>query len=408
MNTRQNLSSLQRPQHGGALILMVLILILGVAAVMMSSISTLNSRPAVVLDPVTKQGLVAAKEGLITWASMRGIANDEGVPPGLLPYPDRRTGGNYDGNADCPSTAQPTPINPILRFGKLPILGENGPCRSFDGNVPQSNLQLLDARDSSQEVIWYAVSTNLLDDRSNSLSTLSSQLLAPTIGNWLTVCDQKGNVLSNQVAFVVIAPGPVLPGQSRVAAAPTAPNFLDAFPLPSSGTAPCNSATENNFDGNDVFIANNGSSTQFNDQLLYVTKQEFFGRVTEAVAKKIANHLRKYAQSPAASPRNVFPFVAAPNISPSSTGNCDSGIGPLGRLPTNTCDATLGIVFMDDPLESNGWYGSVNYSLADISRQTAQIQFQHCANITYIYKRDPLGNFTFEAVPTNSSLPRSC
>lgn len=382
MNSRQNLNNLQRAQHGGALILMVLILILGVAAVMMSSISALNSRPAVVLDPVTKQGLIAAKEGLLTWAAMRGITAKTDVPPGLLPYPDRRTGGSYDGNSDCPNSAQLNPINPVLRLGKLPVLGETVPCRSRDGAMPESLLKILDARDSSQEVIWYAVSTNLLDDYVNSMQTISSKILAGTTSNWLTVCDQKGNLLSSQVAFVVMAPGPVLPGQSRVAAAPMAPNFLDAYSLPSSGTAPCNNAAESNSDSNDIFIANLGDSTQFNDQLLYVTKQELFTRVTMALAKNISKQLNDYY----AANGNKFPDPAA-NAIPND-GSCvtSTPINTWGFFPVQCSTlSTTTPPFMIDSSDPFGWYSAINYKVTDVAHQKVKMRFDQCA-IEYTYE----------------------
>lgn len=399
MNTHQNLSGLQRPQHGGALILMVLILVLGVAAVMMSSISVLNNRPAVVLDPVTKQGLIAAKEGLITWAAMRGISGGAmGVgteaPPGMLPYPDRHLDGNYDGTSDC--------VDGVLlasnayRLGKLPVFGEPNPipnqlCRSGSGG-PDTGLQILDARDLVRETIWFEASRNLLDDftGTGAYDTLSSKVLATppgTPGNWLTVCDQKGNLLSNEVAFVVIAPGSVLPGQSRAGAA-AASNFLDAFPLPAAGTSPCNNPAESNSDTNLVFITNNGLSPQFNDQLLYVTRQEFFTRVTTALAKNIANQLATYYVN---SGLNKFPFPAA--LGP-NTGDCVATTPPgqWGSLPVSCASFPNTPPFMADSLDSDGWYGAIRYKV-DASRQKATINFELCA-IDYTYERVGL-NYVF-------------
>lgn len=401
MNTHQNLSGLQRPQHGGALILMVLILVLGVAAVMMSSISVLNNRPAVVLDPVTKQGLIAAKEGLITWAAMRGISGGSvgtEAPPGMLPYPDRNAASesppNYDGQSDCPSINSTYP-NFSWQLGKLPIRGESVPCRGLGMSGEDAGRSILDSRDSGGETIWYAASSNLLDhlDPLELPPTIRSSLLSTTT-NWLTVCDQGGKVLSDQVAFVVIAPGGILPGQVRplpgaITPAPAPSNYLDAYALPTSGPTPCNSATERNSDYDNIFIANSGVTPQFNDQLLYVTKQEFFTRVTTALAKNIANQLRTYALN---SGFNAFPYPAALAIP--NSGDCVNTTPPdtSGRLPVLCSNFPAPPPFMADTTDSGGWYGAITYSV-DATRQKATIHFDQCA-IDYIYQRVGL-NYVF-------------
>lgn len=397
MNPRQNINALHRPQHGGALILMMLILILGVAAVMMSSIGTLNSRPAVVLDPVTKQGLMAAKEGLITWAAMRGISGGPPfgtggteVPPGLLPYPDRNGPAeappNYDGQSDCPPISSTYP-NFTWQLGKLPIKGESSPCRGLGMSIADTGRSILDSRDSAGETIWYAASSNLLDhlDPLELPPTINSSLLGTTT-NWLTVCDQSGNILSDQVAFVVIAPGSALPGQIRPAAgaitpAPAPSNYLDAYALPATGQSPCNSATEKNSDYNNVFIANSGVSTQFNDQLLYVTKREFFTRVTMAVAKNISKQLQGYYSTHG----NKFPNPAAaiPN-----DGSCvdTTPINTWGRLPVQCSPLdTTTPPFMIDTTDTDGWYGAITYKVNDVAHQKVTIHFDQCA-IDYIYE----------------------
>lgn len=382
MTKPQGIHYLKTGQQGSVLIIMVLILIVGVAAVMLSGISGIVRRPAVEMDTVTRQSLVVAKEGLITWAAMRGISNNENVPPGLLPYPDRSATSesprNYDGISDCPPPNISIASN-LWRLGKLPVLGENGPCRSSDGTVPDTALKILDSRDSAGETIWYAVSRNLLDDRSTGSALPAIRPSFRTLpANWLTVCDQNGNLLSDRVAFVVIAPGAPLAGQTRPTPpapvpAPAASNYLDRFSLPAAGNPACRSTTESNYDANNIFIANNGNSAAFNDQLMYVTADEFFSRVTVAVAKEIANQLREYYEDPA---HLEFPDAAALTVNSLSTGNCDSGQGP-GRLPIE-CTGWPGIALMADATDPDTWYGQTIYTVLN-GNQEVQLQFEGCA-----------------------------
>lgn len=373
MKKPQGIHYLKTGQQGSVLIIMVLILIVGVAAVMLDSIGVVRSRP-VEPDPVTKQGLITAKEGLLAWASMRGMFAGWSVSPGMLPFPDRRTGGGYDGLSDCPPLTGS--VTSILRLGKLPAKGEVSPCRGLGDGGADTGRQLLDARDSSGEMIWYAASVNLFDDLGLEVPLINPRTMTPSTG-WLTVCNQDGKVLSNQVAFVVIAPGPVLPGQNRAGAA-LPRNFLEAYALPATGDASCNSASESNYDSNDIYITNSGRTTLFNDQLLYVTKEEYFGRVTASVAKHAANALARYANAHGGN----FPDSAFSNT---TDGDCVNGTA-VGLLPTNTCHLTLAINFMDEPLEKNGWYGALIYQV-DASHQKATINFTGCSNITYTYQR---------------------
>lgn len=350
-------------ERGSVLIILVLILIVGVAGLMLSGVGRISSRPAVQLDGVTKQALFAAKDGLFTWASMRGTTGLTGtiVPPGLLPYPDTRTGA-YDGRSDCSSGAATFATN----YGKLPIFGEKLPCRG-GGAGPDLGLQILDARDSARETLWFAASPNLLDNLDDAQPiNLSSTLLSQANG-WLVVCDQGGRLLSSTVAFVVISPGIALTGQNRAGAA-TARNFLDAYPL--TGIAPCNNPAESNFDNNAVYISNLGRATSFNDQLLYVTRNEYFTWIVKVVAKHVSRHLEQIVQN-----TGVFPYAA----NAGSAGDCVNGLSS-GSVPVE-CTGFTGIQYMalDGP-----WHQAIVYSV-DALRTTATFSFQNCPGMIFQY-----------------------
>lgn len=403
MTKHQGIHYLKTRQQGSVLIIMVLILIVGVAAVMLDSIGVVRSRP-VEPDPVTKQGLVTAKEGLLAWASMRGSIGGGSIPPGQLPYPDRASDGLYDGRSDCPNGQVPSPI---FRIGKLPVAGEDTNCQGLDIGSPDMNRAILDSRDSAQETIWYAVSENMvINANSGDTPPISSTDLMATTSGWLTVCDQNGRMLSNQVAFVVIAPGARLPGQNRppqptnVTPALAPQNFLDAFPLPAAGEPSCNNPAERNSDANEVFVVNNGLSTQFNDQLLYATKGELLTKLTEAVAKQVANSLKQYASAHV----GLFPFADS-----TVAGNCVPGflggyIPTRGYLPIN-CTGFAVRQYMAQTTDP--WYLDINYGI-DPTQKTATLVFSGCSAITYQYRNLGGGQFVFESFPTNVGQPKKC
>lgn len=406
MKKIQERHQLKTDQQGSVLIIMVLILIVGVAAVMLDSIGVVRSRP-VEPDPVTKQGLITAKEGLMAWASMRGSIGDGSIPPGQLPYPDRADDGRYDGLSDCPNNQF---TDPKFRVGKLPILGEGTNCQGFGIGSPDWDRATLASRDSAQETIWYAVSENLVfDSRTGDMPPISSSELIANTSRWLTVCDQRGRLLSNQVAFVVIAPGARLPGQARpprptdITPALAAANYLDAFPLPAAGDPSCNNPAETNSDTNEVFVVNNGLTTQFNDQMMYVTKAELLTMLTERVAKEVANSLRVYALGHG----GLFPFADL-----TDAGNCVPGvlggyIPTRGYLPIN-CGSLSGFTVRQYMTQTTDpWYLDINYGI-DSTRKTATLVFSGCSAITYQYRSLGGSQFVFESFPTNAGQPKKC
>jgi type II secretory pathway pseudopilin PulG len=275
------LPALQKQQHGAVLILLVIALGVLAAVVfvgMLSSSDIQNQR-----DKKTVAALAEAKAALIGFA----LANQD--TPGGLPYPDRGADGNYDGHGDCVTNN----FNNSQLLGKFPTLVEDG-C----GNaIPAFET---DPRDGTGERVWYAVSQNLVK-RAGGFLPINTTTLAST-SNWLTVHDQNGNVLSNQVAFIIIAPGVALTGQNRSGAIPPAQNFLDNYTV--------NGTTYKNWDNDLDFIsappANNGAN-QFNDRLLYVTASELANRLVDRVAGTVRSNLS-------------FPFpITLDTTSPTST-----------------------------------------------------------------------------------------
>ena len=199
-------------QRGAALLVMLVLLITGGAYLLVSQLNRASGR--IDAEKKTAAALAQAKEALIGWAVAQQPLR------WMLPYPDRRDEGNYDGMSDCPAVNTPTSARLLL--GKLPRIEPEFPCLR-----PYSSIGV-DVVDGAGEVLWYAVSKNMV-----------SSLGAPPVINpvnfnnprfpWLVVRDQNGNLLSDRVAFLLIAPGSPLPFQNRIGAIPTSAQFLEGI-----------------------------------------------------------------------------------------------------------------------------------------------------------------------------------
>ncbi|MHB1245562.1 MAG: hypothetical protein ACYCZH_03915 [Sulfuriferula sp.] len=264
--------SLPRHQRGALLILLVIALGILAATVFVGLLSSSDIQNR--QNKTTAAALAEAKMAVIGFA----LANQD--TPGGLPYPDRAADGNYDGHGDCVTSG----FNNSQLLGKFPTLVEDG-CGV---SIPAFET---DPRDATGERVWYAVSQNLVK-RAGGFLTINTQTLAtppplpPTPNPWLTVHDQNGNVLANNVAFLIIAPGVALAGQSRAGAKPTAQNFMDSYTV--------NGNTYKNWDSDLDYIAappTNNTVNQFNDRLLYVTSSELANRLVDRVAGEIRQRL---------------------------------------------------------------------------------------------------------------------
>src|SRR5665647_87672 len=228
-------------QHGAALMIMLVILVIGVAAALISSLSTTALKNA--RQKTTSDALAQAKDALL------GRAVSDSNMPGSLPCPDT----NNDGSAE--------------------LLSGND-CPSYIGRLPWKTLGLPDLRDGSGEHLWYALSPAFRDD--NSAQPLNSN----TKGT-LLVYNDDGVSLKTQAGYsavaVIFSPGSPLSTQTRntVAQQNSAANYLNI----ASASGP--------------FIAGDQSAT-FNDQLLYITTKDLMSLVEQRVAGVVKKALSDY------------------------------------------------------------------------------------------------------------------
>jgi len=302
-------------QRGMVLILIAFIIGLGAAAFMFKMFNA--SSLQVEQDEKTMRVLGEAKAALIAWAVSHPNY------PGQMPYPDRNGDGNYDGYSDCFATNVSFSYSFLL--GRLPIHGLDPNCNNH--GVTVTAALGADFRDATGEPLWYAVSKNLVHDYNG---TGSNPIINPGIANiatdWIEVVDRNGNVISNRVAAVIIAPGTSVGAQDRSSAAPDANEYLDRIVRSSDGVPFKNYALPpleaNQFImGEDIRrVGANDTVFQkpyyFNDKLVFITADELLTALEARAANELKNALLNYYE-PASGDRpngrgvGYFPYAAS-------------------------------------------------------------------------------------------------
>ncbi|MCM8594721.1 hypothetical protein [Accumulibacter sp.] len=159
---------------------------------------------------------------------------------------------------------------------------------SVAGKIPWKSLDISAPRDRSGECLWYVLSGRFRSD----VRTL--------VFNWdtrgqLMIFDAAGNLLADNVAALVVAPGPALGSQDRRRADPDDPkysecgdnydarNYLDPFDAASAIAGRVNYFPGSNGNrvasdaGDKEFVV--GANDSYNDSFLYITADELFDRL---------------------------------------------------------------------------------------------------------------------------------
>lgn len=257
-------------QRGAALMVMLVILILGAAAMLLNSLN--SSTQQLARAKITADALAQAKEALIAYATAVDLSSDR---PGNLPCPDL----NNDGMSNDGSCGNTVGSKQSRRLGRL----------------PWKTLGLPDLRDGSGERLWYAVSNNF--KKSTQIPLLNSD----TIGT-ITVRTSDGSLLNDGsnisgAVAIIISPGEVLQRtdkpslQDRSSTGRNVPeNYLDiAY---GEDNANFTDSTSNGFiqgrikDANDKVI--------LNDHILVITRDNIMQAIQKRVAKEVVIALNKY------------------------------------------------------------------------------------------------------------------
>lgn len=345
MHSSRTTHSIKQTQRGAVFIIMLVILVMGVAAILVTSLSKVALHTE--RDRTSSDLLSQAKDVVIGYA-LNGTGGAQ--RPGDLLYPDvlSETPPNYDGNTEggCLNSLQANGLPPISSGASMRCLGRL-PWKVF--NMPITSPS---ENDSTGFMPWYAISANMVD---TGITPFNSELLSSAPHPWLTVRDMKGNVLSNRVAFIIFAPGAALPGQSR----PSSPlgganQYLDSISVPATCAAPCVPGTYNNFDMDDDFImgdehrwiddpANPGrqiedSSYHFNDKLLYVTIDDLMPLIEKRIAREVKSCLDVYAAD-STNTSHRYPWAASATDStpyPNRPGTYTVRFGRISDIPNNS------------------------------------------------------------------------
>jgi hypothetical protein len=235
-------------------------------------------------------------------------------------------------------------------FGRFPWLsyGLEGPSTPDDegGTVP-----------------WMFISANLVVAHTCFLNLNPLMLSSPYTGGcptlgvpfpWLNVVDDRGNLLSSEVAIVLILPGPpVNAAQQRSAPNDRSPAaFLEGLTVAAGCPVPCVPGTYNNAaytvaNGLAWTFVNAPPSTalgpppsyyqqpfEFNDRLIYITASEYLEAMESHARLDALNTLNQFKLS-----HGFLPYSgdSAPPPTPLSA-NCTAPYSRLGLLPAgNAC-----------------------------------------------------------------------
>ena len=319
-----------KKQKGVALILMAFIIGLAVIAYLFHALDPQRLR--LEQDKKTMQTLNEAKQALIAWSVSHPLH------PGQMPFPDRGTGGGYDGKSDC----NPPNNNPLLYsflIGQLPIYGQTNPCVSPQTGIG-GNFQ-----DAQGNRLWYAVSRNLTHKyETDPLNTnpvepiINPSVIDSPMYAWLKVLDRNGALISDRVAAVIIAPGDPVSGQNRTVIAP-ASEFLDTFKIGAItySNADYTKPDEDFIVGEDSRNVSSADTTfvqpyNFNDRLVYITIDELITALNNRAATEASNLLRLYKAK-----TGQFPYAA--NLGVGINSNISFPPNQKGMLPIDETDS---------------------------------------------------------------------
>ncbi|MDD5471056.1 MAG: hypothetical protein PHP05_03995 [Sideroxydans sp.] len=258
-------------QHGGALLVMLVILVMGITTAIITSLSStaINNKR----HESSADALAQAKDALMGYAITYGDTHP-GKVHGYLPCPDPN-GTGYGANDE----------------------GSSDTCGNQDvsvmGRLPWKTLGLPELRDGNGECLWYAVSGI------HKNNPMTGEMMNEDTSGLLEILDSSGATIASNVVAIVFAPGAALDNQNRSPDG-TAPicggNYNPANYLDNDGTIN-NASISGSAGATSQFRL--ASSALMNDQIIYITREEIFNArnirakldtLTHKAAECIANY----------------------------------------------------------------------------------------------------------------------
>lgn len=404
-------------QKGAALILLTFII--GLCAITYLLHMLDPERLRLEQDKRTMQALNEAKQALIAWSASHS------THPGQMPFPDRGTGGGYDGFSDCPPVwSSFTSASYSLLIGELPIYGQSNPCVS-----PQTGIGG-DFQDAQGNRLWYAVSRNLVYDyEHDEVSIINPEMINPnpltgaydsppylrqggtTAYPWLKVLDRNGALISDRVAAVIIAPNNPLDNQNRTATA-GANQFLDTFKIGTNtySNADYTKADEDFLMGDDYRNVSASDTTfvqpyHFNDKLVYITIDELITALTNRAGAEAKNLLNQYKAK-----TGQFPYAA--DLGVTLGNNVSVPLQQKGMLPIDvtdtctcntfqSCTCSFNIITSVTFTKNTGTWSSNTGLCSRSGNQCTCTGAGSCTRTTRNFTCDTAGNCTTNQTGTN-------
>lgn len=301
MPTHPRPDSPKTRQDGGVLLVMIVILVVGVTAALISSLSTTaiaNKR-----NTTSAEALAKARDALVGYAVTYGdthASDTHGYLP--CPDPDGNAGANQEGSSETCGTAGANAL----------------------GRLPWRTLQLPALYDGAQECLWYAVSGSY---KNNPKAGLTMNWDTPA---QLHVYGSDGNEIApGEIVAIVIAPGGVLPGNAARSgtAAPTcggnytAAAYLDHDTIHNINNA--DAATAKFILPHQHSDAAGNVTLSINDQFIYITRQDIWSAVQKRIGREAQQCLDDYAASssgkypwttPVASPEAIASLLSVNSL----------------------------------------------------------------------------------------------
>ena len=274
-----------------------------------------------------------------------------------LDSPQVRRLGQFGILPDLAFTGQGAPINQCayrtwVPGAPLASADNSGASARCFGRLPWQSLGIdlgpVDTNDTQGRIPWLIVSPNLAVTK-NCMPNLTPLVIGSPVTNtcpgspsqlpfpWLTVVDERGNVLSNRVAFALIMPGPPVGGVARNAtAAPAA--WLNSLQVKPGCPTPCvpgvydNAAYQQANGVATTLVATNFSDAalkqaswiadprQYHNRVLWVSVDELFRYLEARARKELDNALTSFK---AVLAHGYFPYAANFN---SLTGDCSANL----------------------------------------------------------------------------------
>lgn len=368
MREQSSFSPIARHERGAAVLLLVVTLLIGAAAVFYGLTSA--TAPDIERDRKTAEALAIAKAALIGYAA--GAAFDYNAAtnrPGDLPCPDTDDDGTpYAGSfgpTNCNTQAR--------RIGRL----------------PWKTLGLPDLRDGDGERLWYAVSTNFRNSTRLACTapTDAGCLNSDTRGT-ITVRDASGTIKHNAtntdpansgVIAVIFSPGAALRRQdgtlqnrtcaggagcnaSGLCLGTTTPKCNAVNYLDTSGAEDNVNFTDGNTNGFINGIVRDASGNIIvNDRLAVITYQDLIPQLEKRVVMEISKCLTAYAKS------NFGRYPWAAPVTNVATPFSD-GITTFGRIP-------------DQPFTQTK-FGSFALAVSPVPPSTLEVQLKAACTAT--------------------------